>query len=75
MRTVATGMVTYFCSSIIRTALYGEGLGGDLGRGQRGWLLHRPGHEPRASLTLRGSAEQSVRERHGFVFQQEPQKL
>ena len=62
-------------SSIIRTALYDEVLGGDLGHGQRGWLLHKPGHEPGASLILRESAEQSVRECRGFVLQQEPQKI
>jgi hypothetical protein len=50
----------FYFSSIIRTALYDEGLGGDLGHGQRGWLLHKPGYEPGASLILRESAEQSV---------------
>lgn len=56
MRTVDAGIVT----SIIRKALYDEGLGGDLGRGQRGWLVHRPGHEPGASLTLLNSLSESV---------------
>ena len=70
MPTVATEIC-----SIVRTALYDEGLGGDIGCGQRGWLLHRPGHEPRASLILRESTEESVRVRRGFVLQQETQRI
>ena len=75
MRTVATGIVTYLFNSIVRTALYGEGQGGYLRRGQRRWLLYRTGYEPRASLTLGDSAEQSFRERARVVLQQEQHKL
>jgi hypothetical protein len=68
MRTVTSEIATCIFISVILTALYDEGIGDDLGRGQRGWLLHRLGHEPRASQALHESAEQSVIERRGFVL-------